>query len=139
MSAGDLLKRPSRRGGKTLLQASLMTGLASVAEAAIRLASPQKPGKSKAAWKSGAFIRTKNVTYPLPARSAAVTGEHDDETRSGIAQPAGVWFREPVVEMCLRSDRLDQEITLLHLEGAGPRYQEEATEEDPYERFMRPG
>ena len=49
----------------------------------------------------------------------------------------GTWFREPVIEMCLRADRHNQEITLPNLEGAGPRFQEEATEDDTFERFTR--
>lgn len=91
------------------------------------------------ALKSGVFIKTKNTMFELPARSAAVTGAHTDETRSGIAQPAGTWFPEPVLEMCLRSDRLDQEITLLHLDDRGPRYQEEVAEDDTYDHCMRSG
>jgi hypothetical protein len=35
------------------------------------------------------------------------------------------WFDEPVVEMCLRSDRYDQELTLLQFESLGPKVQYE--------------
>jgi Zn-dependent peptidase ImmA (M78 family) len=89
------------------------------------------------ALKSGAFIKTKNTMYELPERSAAVMGEHTDETRSGVAQPAGTWFREPLVEMCLKDGRRDQEITLLHLEGMGPKHQSEEMQEDTFDRLER--
>lgn len=70
---------------------------------------------SQPALKSGRFIRTKNTMYELPSQATAVRGEFTEEVLNGIEQPAGVWFPEPVVEMCLRSDRYDQEITLLHM------------------------
>lgn len=91
------------------------------------------------ALKSGAFIRTKNTMYELPARSAAVMGQFTQETYSGIAQPAGTWFREPIVEMCVRSPRHDREITLLHLDGLGPKVQADLAEEDVFDRFRHLG
>jgi hypothetical protein len=54
-------------------------------------------------------------------------------------QQAGVWFPEPVHEMCLPSDRYDQEITLLQLEADGPRFQEEEEESDVFDHFVRNG
>jgi hypothetical protein len=71
---------------------------------------------SQAAFKSGLYIKTKDVMYELPGQAAAVRRDYTDDTKKGFAQPAGVWFREPLVEMCLRSDHYDQEITLLHFE-----------------------
>ena len=71
---------------------------------------------SEAALRSGRFIRTKNQVYELPAPAAAVTRDFSDEARRGREQAAGVWFPEPVVEMCLRSDRYDQELTILLFE-----------------------
>jgi len=92
---------------------------------------------SHAALRSGLYIKTKDVMYELPSRAAAVHRDYTDETKKGFAQPAGVWFREPLVEMCLRSDRYDQEITLLHFEDTGPRWQGEEIEEDSYDRFFQ--
>jgi hypothetical protein len=42
----------------------------------------------------------------------------------------------PVIEMCLRSDRYDQELTFLHFESNGPRHQEEEEIRDSFDRFM---
>lgn len=91
---------------------------------------------SKAALRSGRYIRTKNEVYELPALATAVTRGFTDEAKAGIQQDSGVWFPEPVVEMCLRSDRYDQELTLLHFESNGPRHQEEEEISDSFDRFM---
>lgn len=92
---------------------------------------------SQAAFRSGLYIKTKGVMYELPSQAAAVRRDCTEETKKGFVQPAGVWFDEPVVEMCLRSDRYDHEITVLHFEDAGPRWQGDEVEEDSYERFVR--
>lgn len=94
---------------------------------------------SKAALKTGAFIRTRNEPFELPARCIAVQADFTEETKAGIEQPAGVWFGEPVVEMAIRSDRYDREITVLHLEDRGPVYQAEEPVEDSYDQFFRFG
>lgn len=91
---------------------------------------------SKAALRSGRYIRTKNEVYELPALATAVTRGFTDETKAGIQQDSGVWFPEPVIEMCLRSDRYDQELTLLHFESNGPRHQEEEEISDSFDQFM---
>lgn len=90
---------------------------------------------SDAAFRSGAYIATRDTVFELPSAATAATGDHSDEARSGIPRPGGCWFREPVFEMCIRSERYDQEITLLHLEDAGPRWQAEEAVEDVYDRF----
>lgn len=54
-------------------------------------------------------------------------------------QQAGVWFPESVHEMCLRSDRYDQEITLLQFEANGPCLEAEEEESDLYDRFCNGG
>jgi hypothetical protein len=69
---------------------------------------------SDAAFKSGRFLRTKNTVFELPAHAIATRRDFTDEAKMGIAQGAGAWFPEPLIEMCIRSDRYDQEITLLH-------------------------
>lgn len=94
---------------------------------------------SDAAYKSGLYIKTKNVVYELPERSLAVRREFTDEAKTGIQQERGVWFPEPAVEMCIRSERYDLEITLLHFGAAERWYGSAAREEDTYERFIRKG
>ena len=91
---------------------------------------------SQAALKSGRFIRTKDSVYELPAEAVAARRAFSEEARSGIEQSSGVWFPEPVVEMCIRSDRYDQEITILHLESDRTVFQRDGTEEDTFDRFM---
>lgn len=41
-----------------------------------------------------------------------------------------MWFPEPVIEMCIRSDRYDQELTLLHLPKSEPVFQGKEAVED---------
>jgi Zn-dependent peptidase ImmA (M78 family) len=92
---------------------------------------------SKAALQSGRYIRTRNELYELPALATAVTRGFTEETKAGIQQRRDVWFPEPVIEMCLRSDRYDQELTLLHFEDSGPAHQDEEEEaSDSFDRFM---
>ena len=57
--------------------------------------------------------------------------------RDSILRAKGCWFDEPVVEVCIRSERYDQEITLLHLEDAGPKWQADEAVEDAYDRLSR--
>ena len=54
-------------------------------------------------------------------------------------QKDGVWFDEPVHEMCFRSDRFDQEITVLQFEPDGPCFQEEQEDGDTFDYLMRNG
>ena len=49
----------------------------------------------------------------------------------------GVWhFPEPVLEMCIRSERYDQEITLLQFEGKSAIFHEEEPIHDAFDQFM---
>lgn len=91
---------------------------------------------SKPAFRSGRFIRTKNAAFELPATSTAATRDFSDLAKKGIWRDEGIWFPEPVLEMCVRSDRYDLEFTLLHLEPGDvrPRHEEEAFE-DVYDRI----
>ncbi|MBY3179094.1 ImmA/IrrE family metallo-endopeptidase [Rhizobium leguminosarum] len=88
---------------------------------------------SEPALKSGRYIRTKNDMFELPQLSATVRQDFDAST--GVKHPAGIWFDEPVTELCFRSDRYDQEITLLHFDSLGPREQSEEFVEDVFDRF----
>ena len=91
---------------------------------------------SKPALKSGRYIRTRNTVYELPQAATAAIGDYRQETLNGIEQPAGVWFPEPLVEMCKRSERYDQELTLLHLPRVAPNHQDDSLEEDTLDRFI---
>jgi Zn-dependent peptidase ImmA (M78 family) len=92
---------------------------------------------SEAAFKSGAFIATRANVYELPSAATAVTGDHSDEAKTGILRPGGCWFSEPVLEMCIRSDRYDREITLLHLEDDDPHHHDDEPPEDTIDFFHR--
>jgi Zn-dependent peptidase ImmA (M78 family) len=91
---------------------------------------------SDAAFKSGRFVRTKDVVYELPSNAIAVTREFNQNAVAGVLRPAGIWFPEPTVEMCFRSERYDQEITLLHFEDTGPEFQAEEEQFDVLDRFV---
>jgi Zn-dependent peptidase ImmA (M78 family) len=94
---------------------------------------------SSAALKSGRLIRTRDTVYELPEQSFAARREFSETALTGTTQRAGIWFSEPVLEMCFRSDRYDQEITLLQLESEGPQSQEQYEDEDIFDRFSRNG
>jgi hypothetical protein len=90
---------------------------------------------SDAAFKSGRFLRTKNTVFELPAQASAARRDYTEEAKAGISQAAGVWFPESLVEMCIRSDRYDQELTLLHFEDAGPAFHPDVQVEDTLDLF----
>lgn len=94
---------------------------------------------SKAALKSGRYIRTRETVFELPAQAFAARRDYSDAALTGVMRQAGVWFPEPVYEICLRSDRYDQEITVLQFEADGPRFQEEEEESDVFDHIMRNG
>ncbi len=95
---------------------------------------------SAAALKSGRFIRTKNETFEMPSASLAVRDVSVDDAIAGVRQAPGVWFPEPVVEMCIKTERYGFELTLLHFEGTGPAYQADGEDlEDTYARFFKVG
>jgi Zn-dependent peptidase ImmA (M78 family) len=90
---------------------------------------------SRSAFQSGRFLRTKFEVYELPSVATAVTRLFSDEARVGILQDGGIWFPEPVIEMCLCSDRYDQELTLLHFERQHAWNDDEETVVDAFDRF----
>ncbi|WP_160004745.1 ImmA/IrrE family metallo-endopeptidase [Rhizobium sp. 18055] len=92
---------------------------------------------SAAALKSGRYIRTKAETFEMPSQSLAVSDVQPEEALAGVRQRAGVWFPEPVVEMCMKTDKYGFELTLLHFEGRAAAYQAEDDElGDTYARFF---
>lgn len=94
---------------------------------------------SRPALNSGRFIRTKSAVYELPSQAFAARRDYSDSALIGMTQQADVWFDEPVHEMCFRSDRYDQEITVLQFEADGPRFQEEEEEGDTFDHLMQNG
>ncbi|MCZ7454393.1 ImmA/IrrE family metallo-endopeptidase [Rhizobium rhizogenes] len=92
---------------------------------------------SESAFKSGRFLRTKNDLFEMPDASLAVRKAPSMESLHGTRQNAGVWFPEPTIEMCMRSDKYDFELTLLHFEGKAPAYQAEDELEDSYTQFFK--
>ncbi len=92
---------------------------------------------SEAAFKSGRFLRTKNDLFEMPEQSLAVRRVPTNESLEGVQQRAGVWFPEPVIEMCMRSEKFDFELTLLQFEGKAPAYQVEDDFEDSYTQFFK--
>jgi hypothetical protein len=96
---------------------------------------------SGAALRSGLFIRSKNVLYELPTRAIAAARTFSEEAKAGVLQLRDVWgFSDAPLEMCVRLERYDQEITLLHFEKSDPAYQQEEEEpEDAFDRFQNIG
>lgn len=94
---------------------------------------------SEAAFKSGRFLRTKSDLFEMPARSLAIRKASSKESVEGVQQKAGIWFPEPTIEMCMRSDKYDFELTLLHFEGKAPTDQAEDEVEDAYTQFFKLG
>jgi Zn-dependent peptidase ImmA (M78 family) len=92
---------------------------------------------SEPALKSGLFIRTKNEVFELPANAIAARREFTEEAKAGIQQDRDIWLNQPAIEMCFRSERYDQEITLLHFGAAERWFEAEPQEEDTYDAFVR--
>lgn len=138
----DTLSRLAKRYGVSLT-AAILRWLEYTETRAIMVVSNEgfaywaKP--SGPALKSGLFIKTKNTVYELPSQAFAARRDYSDSALIGITQQAGAWFTEPVHEMCFRSDRYDQEITVLQFEADGPRFQEEEKESDVFDHFVRNG
>lgn len=55
---------------------------------------------------------------------------------TGVRWPAGVWFPQPAVDMCVRTDPHDFELTLLRFEGKAPAWQGEEQFEDACTQFF---
>ena len=138
----DTLSRLAKRYGVSLT-AAILRWLEYTETRAIMVVSNEgfahwaKP--SKAALKSGRYIRTRDTVFELPLQAFAARRDYSEAALTGIMQQAGVWFPEPVHEICLRSDRYDREITVLQFEADGPRFQEEEEESDVFDHFLRNG
>jgi len=76
---------------------------------------------SDAAYKSGIFMRTRNMMNEMPLASLAVTADFSEQQTHTIDQAESVWFSEPCREICVRSRAYDQELTVLQFEKASYR------------------
>lgn len=136
----DTLSRLAKRYGVSLT-AAILRWLEYTETRAIMVVSNEgfahwaKP--SDAALKSGRYIRTRNTVFELPPQAFAARQDYSDAALTGVMQKAGVWFSEPVHEMCFHSDRYDQEITILQFEADGPRFQAEENQADVLDQFVR--
>jgi hypothetical protein len=91
---------------------------------------------SEPAFKSGRYFRTSGPPVEVPSLSSVGRAEFNDETRSGVEHPAGIWFDEPVKELSIRSQRYDLNYTLLHLSNDVQHVAvAEPHIEDAYDRF----
>jgi Zn-dependent peptidase ImmA (M78 family) len=138
----DILSRLAKRYGVSLT-AAILRWLEYTETRAIMVVSNEgfahwaKP--SAAAIKSGRYIRTRDTVFELPAKAFAAKRDYSDAALAGVTQQADVWFPEPVHEMCFRSERYDQEITLLQFEADGPRFQSEEEGTDVFDHFVQSG
>lgn len=93
---------------------------------------------SEAAFKSRLFIRTKVAPHEMPSNSIAVMREFSEEAKGGMARAPDVWgFPERCIELCIRSERYNQEITLLHFDMPEPVDVPEPLSFDVYDRFIK--
>lgn len=77
---------------------------------------------SEAAFKSGAFFRTKRETQFVPDSSMVGQQQFDERSFAGIGHPAGVWFKdEPTIEMTAYMELFETAITVLILDGHAPK------------------
>jgi Zn-dependent peptidase ImmA (M78 family) len=93
---------------------------------------------SDAAFKSGLFIRTRDVPpVEVPRNSLARRPDFADIAREGVDHPAGVWFSEDCKEITLHSDKYDQVISILHFGRRSVQRFElgEERERDTYDQF----
>jgi hypothetical protein len=93
---------------------------------------------SKAALKTGAFLRTSGPAIGIPSDSLASRQDMIVDGRAGVELPAGVWFPEPVREMTIFAEQYDFAVTLLLLENRdGFMPLNRGPEEDVYRHFSR--
>ena len=70
---------------------------------------------SKAAFKSGVYIKTAQSAVPVPDKSVAAHPETFTFARLGVNHPPGIWFPEPCQEMSIVSENYDFTVSLLQL------------------------
>lgn len=88
------------------------------------------------AFQSGSFIRTKNLTVPVPGSALASAGIATIRESNSRDHEGGVWIAEPVRELVAASEQFDFVISLLLLISQ-PRFSIEQDEEEG--KFVRFG
>lgn len=95
---------------------------------------------SEAALRTRVYFKTSAGPIEIPAVSLPNRTSLLVDGKATIDHDKGVWFNEPVREMTLFAEQYDFSISLLLLEDA-PRFQgldDEATDQDSYDRFVPP-
>lgn len=95
---------------------------------------------SDSLFKSGVFLRYKQQTIELPARSLAARRDKGIDNQTGVLHEPNIWpFNEPVHESTLLAEHYDMTITLLIFGDRIPTrgFEDAPDEEDTYDRFMK--
>lgn len=74
---------------------------------------------SKAAYKSGVYIKTSGRVISVPDSSVAARPNGFADARLGVNHPAGIWFTEPCQEMSIVSENYDFTLSLIQLPPTG--------------------
>jgi hypothetical protein len=90
---------------------------------------------SEAALRSGCYFKTSGSPVEVPLLSCVGRALFDEQARSGVDQPTGIWFDEPVQELSMRSEKYDLNYTLLHLGSDVYASFGEAHVEDTFDRL----
>ncbi|MBQ1499610.1 MAG: ImmA/IrrE family metallo-endopeptidase [Sphingomonas sp.] len=92
---------------------------------------------STSALKTGAYFKTSGrPPIAVPSTSLAVRPDLLVKSKGIRPHGADVWLHDPCEEMALLSDQYDFTISLLHLDDASPRWeQEEEEEQDVFDKF----
>lgn len=69
---------------------------------------------SQSAYQARLVISSKSGPREIPRESFVGQSAFDDAARVGLSRPIGAWFDCQYTEMAFRSERLEQEFTLLH-------------------------
>lgn len=70
---------------------------------------------SKAAYKSGIYIKTSGSVVPVPDNSVAARPDAFVDARIGVNHPPGIWFSEACQEMSIVSENYDFTLSLIQL------------------------
>lgn len=70
---------------------------------------------SKAAYKSGVYIKTSGLVVPVPDNSVAARPDAFVDARMGVNHPPGIWFSEACQEMSIVSENYDFTLSLIQL------------------------
>lgn len=92
---------------------------------------------SENALKTRAYFRTSGAPIELPPQSNAARQDFMIDGRTGTNHGPGVWFRDPVREMTIVSEKYDFVVSLLLLPDETRYFQDAEPVEDTFDRFSR--